>query len=62
MEMCNQKDLSVFDKFGIITTCSGTYFLEIRACTFFKLAIKGSFRLLFYSKNGGVQPKKIKFL
>ena len=29
MEECDQEDLSVSDKFGIITHCSATYYLEV---------------------------------
>ena len=71
MEECNQKKLSLSDKFGMFLLGLNTYFLEISAPAFLKTATKGSFRnekkfsifrLFFWSKNGGVQPKKQKCL
>ena len=52
---------------------SATYFVEVSAHVCLKVATKGYFRgkktlkiqifkLFFYRKNGGMQPKKLKFL
>ena len=44
MEECNQKKLSLSDKFGMFLLGLNTYFLEISAPAFLKTATKGSFR------------------
>ena len=43
-EQCNQKDLFVFNKFGISIHCSATYFLRVGASVSLKVATKVSFR------------------
>ena len=43
-EKCNQEDWSAFDKYGITTACSVTYFLEVNARFSLKGTTKASFR------------------
>ena len=43
MEECDQEDWSVSDKFGIITPCSATYYLEVHARVSLKVATKAYF-------------------
>ena len=50
-EEYDQKDCSASGKFGIITTCSATYFLELGASVSLKVASKGSLRGEKHSEN-----------
>ena len=62
--------MSAYKKFSRIMSCLATYFLEVGAHFSLKVTIKASlrgekilkilvFRLLFQSKNGGVQTKRL---
>ena len=44
MEECDQKHWIAFDKFGILIRCLATYFLEVGARVWLKVATKDSFR------------------
>ena len=41
---CNQGDCNFYDKFGITTHCSATYYLEVGAPVSMKAATKASLR------------------
>ena len=57
MEECDQKNWSVYRRFGIVIRYSLTYLLEVGACVSLKAAtkdlleVKKLFRLLFYAET-----------
>ena len=64
-EQCDQKKLNLSDKFGMLISGWGTYFLEVSAHALLKVATETSFTgkksenlafsgYFFRSKNGGV--------
>ena len=69
---CDEKDWSVYHRLGITIPLSTTCFLE-GSCDLFKVATKvlfrgikpvkiEIFRLLFYSRNGGMPPRRLECL